>query len=401
MDAIVTLRDPVNKQELQSFIGAANFYNRFIPNYASIIEPLWRLLHKDQCWTWGDDQSKVIQLIKNKLTSAPILLAFDPSGQTYITCDASAVAIGAVLSQTKDVFQHPVTFVSRVLLLAEHNYSVGEREALLVVCAMEKRHLYTYGRLVTVHTDHKMLTMLLIAGSSGIKPLRILHWTEQLRAYPQMAMKYIPSNQNHMADMLSQFVTNTPAQTAGNTKCMEPDVQVVLMTHLIPIITQEEVKCLNLADPILQQVRHFIVNGWPTKIQMGKEIQPYFCVKNELFVWSDCCVRRGNRVVIPTSLRQCILQLAHRGHHGIVHTKQTCRSSVWWPGVDSDVEHFVHNCDACTLLGKSIRPQQPLQQITDTLPGPWHSLQLDICGNFRAASHHQHYAIVLIDKYSK
>ncbi len=266
---------------------------------------------------------------------------------------------------------------------------------------MEKWHLYTYGRSVTVHTDHKTLTTLLTAGTSGTKPLRILRWTERLRAYPQMTMKYIPGNQNHMADMLSRFVTDTPAQTAGNTKCTEPDVQAILMTHLLPIITQEEVKRLSLADPILQQVHHFIVHRWPTKIQVSKEIQPYFRVKDELFIWSDHCVGRGNCVVIPTSLRQRILQLAHTGHHGIVRTKQTCRSSVWWPGIDSDVEHFVRNCDACTLSGKSIHPQQPPQQITDTPPGPWHSLQLDICGDFRAAPHHQRYAIVLIDKYSK
>ena len=109
----------------------------------------------------------MVKKIKEKLSSAPVLGAFDSSAETYITSDASAVAIGAVLSQVKDGVEHPIAFASRALTPAEKNYSVGEREALAVVWAVEKWHIYTYGRAVMLYTDHRTLTTLLSAESSG------------------------------------------------------------------------------------------------------------------------------------------------------------------------------------------------------------------------------------------
>ena len=116
---------------------------------------------------------------------------------------------------------------------------------------------------------------------------------------------------------------------------------------------------------------------------------------------SNSCIGRSDRMVIPVELREHVLHMAHQGHHGIVWTKQVCRASVWWLKIDADVEHFIKRCEACLLSGKSTTLPQPPQQITDTPTNPWKSLQRDICGEFKAAPHHQRFLIVLIDKFSK
>ena len=60
-------------KELQSFLGFANFYQRFIDNFSGIVLPLTRLLRKNTPWRWGDHQQTVFDLLKTAFTSAPIL----------------------------------------------------------------------------------------------------------------------------------------------------------------------------------------------------------------------------------------------------------------------------------------------------------------------------------------
>ena len=77
--------------------------------------------------------------------------------KTFVTCDASGVAVGAVLSQLRDGVERLVAFASRALLENERKYSVGEREALACIWACERWHTYLYGRLFILRTDHQAL----------------------------------------------------------------------------------------------------------------------------------------------------------------------------------------------------------------------------------------------------
>ena len=61
----------------------------------------------------------------------------------------------------------------------------------------------------------------------------------------------------------------------------------------------------------------------------------------------------GDRAIIPSSLRKRVLDLAHEGHTGIVKTKHRVRDSVWWPGIDKEIEHYIVNCEPCSIADKS------------------------------------------------
>ena len=84
--------------------------------------------------------------------------------------------------------------------------------------------------------------------------------------------------------------------------------------------------------------------------------------------------------MIPSSLRQTTLQLAHEGHQGIVRTKQLMREKVWWPGIDREVESLIRSCISCQAQGP--QPSPPPLIMTQMPTRPWSVVHADLCGPF-------------------
>ena len=134
-----------------------NYYNRFLPNLSTLLQPLHDLLKKNTKWQWGQKQENAFQESKKLLTSASVLIHFDPQKPLVMTCDASPYGIGAVLSHKTDRGEQPIAYVSRTLTSAEKNYSVLEKESLAIIFGIKKFHQYIYGHRVQIITDHKPL----------------------------------------------------------------------------------------------------------------------------------------------------------------------------------------------------------------------------------------------------
>lgn len=105
--------------------------------------PLCQLLWKDEPWVWTQECTEAVHTLKAQLTSPHILSHFiSTSCKTMVTCDASATAIGAILSQVQKGVEWPTAFASWALNPTEQRYSVGEQEALACVWACIRWHLY-------------------------------------------------------------------------------------------------------------------------------------------------------------------------------------------------------------------------------------------------------------------
>ena len=109
----------------------------------------------------------------------------------------------------------------------------------------------------------------------------------------------------------------------------------------------------------------------------------------------DGVLLRGQRIVIPASLRNRVVELAHEGHQGIVKTKQRLRSKVWWPGIDKQAEQFCRNCVDCMSISQPNAPQ-PLS-MTKFPSKPWSFLSADLLGPLPNGQS----VIVLVDYYSR
>ncbi|XP_046671135.1 uncharacterized protein LOC124361140 [Homalodisca vitripennis] len=158
--AIVDIPIPRNQKEVRQFTGMASWYRRFIPNFASRMTPLTSLLKRRNQFEWTPEAEMAFQDVKSCLISAPILSCPDFSKPFTISCDASGVGIGAVLSQDSEQGESVVAYASRTLTRQEQNFSATERECLAVIFAVEKFRPYVEGTRFTVVTDHYSLLWL-------------------------------------------------------------------------------------------------------------------------------------------------------------------------------------------------------------------------------------------------
>ncbi len=133
------------------------YSSRFIPQFASVTEPIRRLIKKDTPFKFGPEQRQVFQALKQKLAEAGTLAYFDKKAPTKVIADASPVGIGAVLIQEQNGENVPICYVSRSLTECEQRYSQTEREALSLVWGCERLHPYIYGQNFDLITDHKPL----------------------------------------------------------------------------------------------------------------------------------------------------------------------------------------------------------------------------------------------------
>ena len=100
---------------VRSFLGHTGFYRRFIKYFSKIANPLCKLLEKEAKFYFGEDCLKAFECLKGKLVEAPIIVAPDWSIPFEIMCDASGVALGAVLGQKREKLFHPIYYASKAL----------------------------------------------------------------------------------------------------------------------------------------------------------------------------------------------------------------------------------------------------------------------------------------------
>ena len=120
--AVLDAPQPKNVKELRSFLGMMNYYRKFIPNLATILQPLSLLLQKNRRWFWGAAQTQAFKKAKWFLTNSSVLTHYDSSLPIRLATDASAQGVGAVISHVcSDGEERPIAFASRTLTSAECN----------------------------------------------------------------------------------------------------------------------------------------------------------------------------------------------------------------------------------------------------------------------------------------
>jgi len=139
MDAkkIEAVRDwptPKNVKDVQSFIGLANYYRRFVRDFGKIAAPLTNLTKGTTKFEWTEECQQAFDKIKDTITSDVVLTTFDPERQMELETDASDFAIGAQIGQRDDEGRlRPIAFYSKKLHGAELNYPIYDKEFLAII----------------------------------------------------------------------------------------------------------------------------------------------------------------------------------------------------------------------------------------------------------------------------
>lgn len=375
LEAISKAPVPKNVGELRSFLGLLNYYRKFLPNLATILNPLNELLQVKRKWKWSKDCTVAFQKAKELLTTSNVLIHYDPTLPVRMAADASAYGIGAVISHVLlNGEEKPIAFASRTLSASERNYAQLEKEALALVFGVRRFHQYLYGRKFTMVTDHRPLTTIL-GPKKGVPPIaaaRLQRWAVQLSAF-SYDIEFKPTQEHGNADALSRLPLTATSSDVGS------DATVYNMRQIAALpLSNKDVERATRRDPILGKVLQYARKGWPGSVQ--EALKPYFQRKEELAIEGDCLLW-GARVVIPTKLRNRLLSELHQDHPGVSRMKAIARSYLWWPGLDKDLEKLARSCLSCQAVKHTpaVAPLHPW-----TWPSrPWQRVHIDFAGPFQ------------------
>ena len=245
-EAIIHMEPPQNVASLQSFNGMVNYLKRFSPVLSELAGPPRRLCKSGVKWAWESEQQNVFETIKQVITTLPVLAYFDKTKKQTIQCDVSKKGLGAVLLQESK----PFMYMSRALTETEQRYSNIEREHLVIVFALERLNHYTFGRTITVQSDHQPLQSIwkksIVSGSPRLQRLllRLVHY--------DINIKFLQGKENVIADALSRVF---PLQS-NNSKIKDSNIDVIPVHHITQsaLVSKARLQELRLAmqsDPTL------------------------------------------------------------------------------------------------------------------------------------------------------
>ena len=230
--------------ELRTFLGAAGFIQRYVPEYAELaaalrgLDTLQKVGSKNRASyekvEWNPEALAAFDALKAALISAPVLAFPDFSRPFIILVDASKTQVGGCLAQLDDKgVERPIAYFSTCLTTAQRNYGITDKEGLGVILATRKFRSYIAHSGCVVITDHSALTSLRNPRKE-FKNDRLWRYAVELDQY-NIVIAHRAGKDLFMADMLSRahieldedaikkFVELSWSNTAGVAKA-RPDL---------------------------------------------------------------------------------------------------------------------------------------------------------------------------------
>ena len=315
---------PETLKQLERFLGMINFYHRFVPNFAKILQPLYflanstRLAKQKQLPSWSLECQSSFETAKD-IIKATVLAHPSKDAHLTLTTDASNIAIGAVLEQVINNTSQPIAYFSKKLSPAQTKYSTFDRELLAVYEAIKYFRHYLEGYQFTIFTDHKPLTTSLFTKSDkSPRQERYLNYIAQF----SIDIKFIKGNSNVVADTLSrldiEFMDNNSYPDLNTLKqAQDSDVQLQFL---------------------LEKQR-----GSTAKFQLAQE---NISLSN-IQLWCEISSPIP-RIYIPVPLRLVIFSNFHNiSHPGVRSTQHLLKTRFFWPRMNSDIHHWTKSCISC------------------------------------------------------
>lgn len=396
--AVKNLPTPKDEKTLLSFLGAVNYYGKYIKGMSDLTAPMNHLLQKDVPWNWTKECEKSFNRFKSILQSDLVLCHYVPDMPIQVAADASALAIGAQINhEFPDGSIKAIAYASRTLTKAERAYSQIEREALGLVFAVKHFHRYIYGRKFTLITDHKPL-LAIFGSTKGIAAHaanRIQRWQLIMRAY-FFDIKYTSTTEFGYVDMLSRLIGDQPPDEDYVIACTQMEdlckMDVNDAVSCFPV-TNKEIVAATAKCSQFQRVMEYMQTGWPSSInQVQRDVHEFFRFKESLSVVNSCLLYR-NRLVVPHVYRKRILKRLHDAHPGQERMLSLARSYVYWPGIDEEIREYVRMCQDCQSTAKT--PTSSILYSWPQATRPWQRIHIDYAmkegNNF----------LVIVDAYSK
>lgn len=286
---------PINVKELRGFLGLTNYYRRFVKGYGMIARPLTELTKKN-AFQWLNSAENAFQLLKQALTTVPVLQLPDFTQPFVVKCDASSEGIGVILLQ----HDHPIAYFSKGLSFSSRLKSIYDCELLALVLALQKWKYYLLGHHFYVRTDHCSLKYLLSQRITTNEQQRLL-----MKLFPfDFTIVYKDGKDNLGANSLSRRPLNAE-----------------FLALAIPV----PIDFSNWQDALQENT---YTREITQSIHQDPSLQPDFHLVDQKLYFKE-------RLVVPdqSSLRQKLLSESHdtpaAGHRGYLKTLKRLSSNFF------------------------------------------------------------------------
>lgn len=363
--AIIEYPRPTTAKEARRLAGAAGWYRKFIQNFAEIIAPIHDLYkgNKKGKIEWTPEAEQSFILLKEKLSSTPILTMCDYSRPFKIYCDASLTAGAGVLTQDFDGDEKVICYYSKKFTPAERNYSASERECLAVLLSIEKFRPYVEGVKFTVVTDHSALRWLM---SMKDPKGRLARWAIRMQAF-EMEIVHKPGKHMELPDALSraiELIDIKPNETTDD-----------WYKSMMEKATKQELDKYKVENGLLYHRLKFTSYS-------GERL------------WLLC---------VPKELRPQVLLEHHDdySHQGIWKVYRRLKTVYYWPNMYESVYQYIRKCETCRLVKPSNENKQTPHGKYRDPKYVGRQLSIDLVGRLPLSTRGNQYLFVVIDCYSR
>ena len=396
VEAVQNWKPPGTPNEIRSFLGLAGYYRRFIEGFSKIARPMTQKLKKGTKVSWTLECAESFELLKKKLTTAPVLAVPDPTVDYVVYTDASKSGLGCVLMQNGRV----IAYASRQLRPHELNYPTHDLELAAVVHALKIWRHHLYGVRCEIFTDHKSLKYFFEQKDLNMRQRR---WLELVKDY-DCGINYHPGKANVVADALSRKTQHLTAMFTHEEELLRefgklnmemisaPEtVEARIATLVVEPDLRERIIAAQRQDEGLEKIR--------AKVRIGGHETYHEEADNALTFGGRLCVPQDEK------LRDEILSEAHdtpyTAHPGSTKMYQDLKRKFWWDGMKRSIVSFVERCLACQQV-KALhqRPYGKLQPL-EIPEWKWEHITMDFVTGLPKTKRGNTAIWVIVDRLTK
>ena len=360
---------PHTPQELRKFLGMINYFHRFLPNIASVLQPLHVMANirpASSSLDWSDSCLSAFAKAKDLLAEATTLTHPVEGTPLVLSTDASEVGVGAALEQWKGGKWQPLGFFSRHLSKAETRYSAFDRELLAAYLAVRHFRHVIEGRSCTLLTDHQPLI-------SAVRKVGDPWSSRQQRHLASIAeylsdVRHRKGKDNVVADALSRA-----------------PVDAVTLGVSLERVARAQQEC-----SIIKDTRTSVT---------GMQLMDIRFEPDGITLLCDVSLNHP-RPVVPPALQREIFKVIHEvGHPGVRASRRLITERFVWHRMKADITAWCKECHACQASKVQTHVQSPVQQIPvpDT---PFTQVHVDIVGPWPISQGFS-YLLTVIDRHSR
>ncbi len=426
---ILDLPPPRTLKEANEFLGKINWYRKFIPNFAQIAAPLYKVTNKTKPrrheFHWGLEQQYAFDQFKHVLTTYPLFLEYpDLSTPFVLTTDASDIGIGGILRQDTPTGTKINYFKSRILTDTEQKYDTFEKEALAIYWCISELRSYIGDANFVVETDHKPLENFHL---KQINNKRVMNWLFKLQdIIPQIiTIKYRKGANNTAADYISRHFPSSSSHSNHDT----PKLSAVVTRAQAKLTDQSRSSDIPTSPPSptsqtlssnnqsSNQIHDFSWHRIRTEQTLDSSTQHIIMKlqrtpQHQSLRFHDGMLfkilhRNGRQIAvpyIPSSLISELLYTHHdhplSGHFGLIRTWNNLKNKYYWPNMKHVISQYIKSCHKCSQFNVSRQKPPGLLQPIEPPNDVFQIIGMDWWGPTQTSLAGNRYVLVITDRLS-